>query len=124
MKLIVNGEIVTSATNMREPVRLKRLGSANVDEEARLKAESPTGASGLGSQSNQEQKNLQDSIASLDSSQSDEQRKNNLLKVKKHYVGYLESLDYEVPPDLKSGKTTVADEVKQTKRIKFEDLSK
>lgn len=96
----------------------------SLDELAKLKAASPTGASGLGSQSNQEQKNLQDSIASLDESQSDEQRKNNLLKVKKHYVSYLESLGYEVPEDLKSGKTTVADEVRPKKIIRFEDLNK
>ncbi len=96
----------------------------SLDELAKLKAESPNGASGLGSQSNQEQKNLQDSIASLDSSQSDEQRKNNLLKVKNHYVNYLESLGYQVPDDLKNGKTTVAEEVKPSKVIKFEDLAK
>lgn len=89
----------------------------SLDELAKLKAQSPNGSSGLGSQSNAEQKNLQDSIASLDSSQSDEQRKNNLLKVKKHYVNYLESLGYEVPADLKSGKTTVADEVRPVTAI-------
>lgn len=83
----------------------------SLDELAKLKAASPNGSSGLGSQSNQEQKSLQDSIASLDRSQSDEQLKNNLLKVKKHYVNYLESLGYTVPDDLKSGKTTVAAEV-------------
>jgi hypothetical protein len=82
-----------------------------LDELAKLKAASPTGASGLGSQSVKEQEALQSSIASLDSSQSDEQRKNNLLKIKKHYVGYLESLGYTVPDDLKSGSRTVADEV-------------
>lgn len=84
----------------------------SLDELAKLKANSPNGSSGLGSQSNQEQKNLQDSIANIQSGQSDEQLKNNLLKVKKHYVNYLESLGYEVPADLKSGKTTVADEVR------------
>lgn len=96
----------------------------SLDELAKLKAASPNGASGLGSQSNQEQQNLQASIANLDNSQSDEQRKNNLLKVKKHYISYLESLGYQVPDDLKSGKTTVADEVRPKKVIKFEDLAK
>jgi hypothetical protein len=95
-----------------------------LDELARLKAASPTGASGLGAQSQKEQEALQNSIASLNRSQSDEQLKNNLLKVKKHYVSYLESLGYAVPEDLKSGKTTVADEIKQKKVIKFEDLGK
>ena len=95
-----------------------------LDELARLKAASPTGASGLGQQSEKEMAALQASIASLDSSQSDEQRKNNLLKVKKHYVGYLESLGYEVPADLKSGKMTVEREVRPKKVIKFEDLVK
>lgn len=89
----------------------------SLDELAKLKAASPSGASGLGSQSNQEQKNLQASIASLDASQSDEQRKNNLLKVKKHYVNYLESLGYAVPDNLKSGKTTVAAEVRPVTAI-------
>lgn len=84
----------------------------SLDELAKLKANSPNGSSGLGSQSNAEQKNLQDSIANIQSGQSDDQLKNNLLKVKKHYVNYLESLGYEVPADLKSGKTTVADEVR------------
>lgn len=96
----------------------------SLDELSKLKANSPTGASGLGSQSDTEQKNLQASIANLERSQSDEQLKNNLLKVKKHYVSYLESLGYTVPDDLKSGKTTVADEVRQKKVIKFEDLTK
>lgn len=89
----------------------------SLDELAKLKASSPNGSSGLGSQSNAEQKNLQDSIANIQSGQSDEQLKNNLLKVKKHYVNYLESLGYEVPADLKSGKTTVAAEVKPVTAI-------
>jgi hypothetical protein len=82
-----------------------------LDELAKLKAESPNGASGMGSQSERELDSLQSSIASLERSQSDEQLKNNLLKVKKHYVSYLESLGYTVSDDLKSGKRTVAAEI-------------
>lgn len=82
-----------------------------LDELAKLRADSPNGSSGLGQLAIKELEALQASKANLDASQSDEQRKNNLLKVKKHYVSYLESLGYTVPDDLKSGKTTVAEEV-------------
>jgi len=39
MTLVVNGEMVTSATSNREPVRIKRFGNKNVDEKAKAEAE-------------------------------------------------------------------------------------
>lgn len=65
-----------------------------LDSLAALKANSPTGASGLGALSDTEGKLLASKVASLDSSQTPAQLKNNLQLVQDHYISYINSLGY------------------------------
>lgn len=90
-----------------------RLG---LDEMAKLKALSPTGATGMGSQSNVEFEALRSSIANIKSGQSDEQLRKNLLEVKQNYKDLLKSLGIE--------ESQIETTKPNKKIIRFEDLAK
>lgn len=69
-------------------------GALSLDQLAQLKANSPNGASGLGSASEKEGEWLSSRVANLDVGQSTEQLKSNLQTIQTHYINYLQTLGY------------------------------
>lgn len=65
-----------------------------LDKLQELKRNSPNGSSGLGSATEREGQKLEESVASLDLSQSTDQLKSNIKKVETHYINYLSTLGY------------------------------
>lgn len=72
-----------------------------------MRAASPTGGA-IGQVSDTEEKMLSSSVAALDQSQSQDQLKENLANVRKHYTAYIKSLGLDVSKDPKTGSNIVA----------------
>lgn len=72
-----------------------------------MRAASPTGGA-IGQVSDTEERMLASSVAALDQSQSQDQLRENLANVKKHYTAYINSLGLDVTQDPKTGSNIVA----------------
>lgn len=83
----------TGEANLRSTLKTIQGGLA-LDQLAALKANSPSGASGLGAASDREGDWLASRVASIDASQSPAQLKANLDLIQTHYVNYLTGLGY------------------------------
>ena len=105
----------TDARNLQ--AELDTIGSGSMLQTMQaLKAASPTGATGMGALSDSEGKLLRESLGSLDTWQSPEQLRRNLLNIKKVYTDMLVSWGY-TPEQVaslfaqpKQGKTGAANE--------------
>ena len=105
----------TDARNLQ--AELDTIGSGSMLQTMQaLKAASPTGATGMGALSDSEGKLLRESLGSLDTWQSPEQLRRNLLNIKKVYTDMLVSWGY-TPEQVESlfaqpkrGKTGAANE--------------
>lgn len=90
----------TEARNLQ--AELDTIGSGSMLQTMQaLKAASPTGATGMGALSDSEGKLLRDSMGSLDTWQSPEQLRRNLLNIRKTYVDLLTSWGYS-PEEVES----------------------